>query len=217
MKGKTILVAGGSGGLGAPLCAFLRGQGAYVLSPAHADMDVTDPASVMRAVDAAGRIDVLLYAVGVSRSAMAWKVSDADWETTLCSNLRGAFHCMRAVLPGMRQRGWGRIVTLSSVVGHVGVAGTAAYSASKAGLAGLTRAAAVEVAKKGITVNTLALGYFDAGIIRDVPDTKPLLDTIPMGRLGREEDLCGVIGFLCSNASSYITGQTLHVNGGLFA
>ncbi len=243
-SGSVVVVTGGSGGLGAPICRFMASRGASVAVLYHSNkqgaeelvgalrgqgrkaqafqVDVVLRESVDAAVGAIvsafGTVDVLINCAGISRSAVTWKAGEEDWASSLDINLTGAFHCMRAVLPIMREKGKGRIVNISSVVGQIGVPGTAAYAASKAGISGLTRATAAEVARRGITVNAVACGYFDAGIIADLPQDKleKLLDTIPVGRLGRPEELCGTIGFLCTEEASYITGQTINVNGGLY-
>ena len=244
LEGRVALVAGGSGGIGSSLCEYLAGRGAGVAvhyngSASHAEdlvqsirakggqaqafqADVTDQASVERVVaevaGSLGTVDILVNCAGISRNGMAWKVDPDQWFRTLQVNLYGAFHFIRATLPAMREKGAGRIITLSSIVGSIGVPGTSAYAASKAGLEGMTRAIAVEVANRGITVNALALGYMDAGIIADVPKDKldRILATIPVGRLGKVSEVCGMVDFLCSEPAAYVTGQTLHVNGGLF-
>jgi NAD(P)-dependent dehydrogenase (short-subunit alcohol dehydrogenase family) len=244
LQGSVAYVIGATGGLGAPISRFLGEHGARVgaffrekqdradsllesLEGAGVDargyrIDVSKSDSVDAAIAKAtaelGPPDILINSAGLSRNSVTWKTRDEDWKTSLDVNLNGVFHCMRAVLPSMRERGRGRIVNIASIVGQVGIAGTAAYAASKAGISGLTRATAVEVAKRNITVNALALGYFDAGIIADVPPDllAGIVGTIPVGRLGRTEELCHTIGFLCSEHAAYITGQTINVNGGLY-
>lgn len=244
LKGQVALVVGGSGGLGSTICRFLASQqvkvavlyhgnttGAQALvdsvqseggtaSAFHVDIETRESVEgVVEAVKRAfGPVDILVNCAGISRNGMSWKLRDADWATTLEVNLTGAFRFQGAVLPGMREKGKGRIINITSIVGSIGVPGTAAYAASKAGIEGLTRASAVEVANRGITINALALGYFDAGIIADVPADKleKIVATIPVGRLGRVEEVCQTVGFLCSEGASYITGQTIHVNGGLY-
>jgi 3-oxoacyl-[acyl-carrier protein] reductase len=243
-SGSVVVVVGGSGGLGEAFSRFMASHGAAVAVLYHGRAQrAQDIASSIRdgggkarafQVDAArresvdvalsaileafGTVDVLINSAGISRNGVTWKVRDEDWESTLSVNLTGAFQWTRAVLPLMREKGKGRIVNISSIVGNVGVAGTAAYAATKAGIDGLTRATATEVARRGITVNSLALGYFDAGIISDVPPDKlaAIVGTIPVGRLGRLDEVCHTVGFLCTKEAAYITGQTLHVNGGLY-
>ncbi len=243
-NGLVVVVVGGSGGLGGSICRYMGSHGADVAvlyhgNGARADalvgslrgqgkkaqafqVDVSQRESVdtvmADVVAAFATVDVLINCAGISRNGMIWKVGDEDWSSTLEVNLTGAFQCTRAVLPIMREKRKGRIINISSILGKIGVPGTSAYAASKAGIEGLTRATAVEVANRGITVNALALGYFDAGIIVKVPTDKleKILGTIPVGRLGRVEEVCHTIGFLCTEGASYITGQTININGGLY-
>ncbi len=242
--GLVVVVVGGSGGLGASICRYVASRGAkvallyHVNQPAAAavvnsicaqglkghafQVDITNRESVDQAlanvVETFGTVDILINSAGISRSGVTWKVKEDDWACTMDVNLTGVFQCTRATLPIMRDKGRGRIINISSVVGQIGVPGTSAYAASKAGIEGFTRATAIEVVKRGITVNTIALGYFDTGIIADVPadNMKKLLETIPLGRLGRVEEVCHTVEFLCDEAASYITGQTINVNGGLY-
>jgi 3-oxoacyl-[acyl-carrier protein] reductase len=243
-SGQVAVITGGSGALGSALCHFFAERGAKVAVLCRSNKDgaealagnLRDKGAAAQAfevdvasrtsVDAAfadvrtafGGVDILINCAGISRSSMVWKVSEADWSSTIDTNLTGAFECTRAVLPSMRANGRGRIINISSVVGQIGVPGTVAYAASKAGIGGLTRGTAVEVANKGITVNALALGYFDAGIISHVPPDMlgKIVGAIPVGRLGRPDELTHLVGFLCSDFASYITGQTINVNGGLY-
>lgn len=243
-KGLVAVVAGGSGELGEAVCRFMAAHGADVAVFYHRNetnacalveslqkqganaaafqVDINRRESVDNAISGVlaifSTIDILINCAGIARNAMIWKAEDEDWSSTLAVNLTGAFQCIRAVLPKMREMGKGRIINISSIVGRLGIPGTAAYAASKAGIEGLTRATAVEVANRGITVNALALGYFDAGIIAKVPQDKldKIIVNIPLGRLGRLEDVCYSVGFLCSEGASYITGQTINVNGGLY-
>ncbi len=156
-----------------------------------------------------------LDAAGISLDGMAHKLPEASWDTVLDTNLKGSFNMARAVLPLMRDESWGRIINLSSIVGQIGVPGTAAYSASKAGLFGLTRALAAENASKNVTINTLALGYFDAGMIKTIPPEQlaKIVSTIPMKRLGDPRDLVRAVRFLIE--ADYVTGTTININGGL--
>lgn len=243
-SGQVVLVVGGSGGLGSAISRHMASLGAKVAILFHGrakeahdlissiqarngtamaeQVDITSQASVEAALQSItasfGAPDVLINCAGISRNGMSWRLKEEDWNSTLEVNLTGVFRWVRAVLPAMRDKGRGRIVSISSIVGSVGIPGTAAYAASKAGIEGLTRATAIEAANKGITINALALGYFDAGIISDVPADKlgKIIASIPVGRLGRVEEVCRTIEFLCSEGASYMTGQTLHVNGGLF-
>jgi 3-oxoacyl-[acyl-carrier protein] reductase len=243
LRDKVVVVTGGSGALGGALAEFAAERGARVVIFYHSgrdraeaivhriedrnasalalQVDVADRSSVDAAVlsvlNTFGQIDVLINCAGISRNGVVWKVSDDDWSDTLDVNLTGTFQCTRAVLPAMRSRSWGRIVNIASVVGQIGVAGTSAYAASKGGMMAITRANAIEVASKGITVNALALGYFEAGIIADVPEEKlkAVIASVPVGRLGTLAELCHAVDFLCANEAAYITGQVINVNGGV--
>ena len=162
-------------------------------------------------------VDVLINNAGISKSAMSWKQSSADWYQTMAVNLNAPFFLSRAVVPAMRANGFGRIINISSVVAQTGAIGTAAYAASKAGLIGLTKTMAKELATSGITVNALALGYFDTGMIADVPEDRlqQVLSGIPMGRLGSTDTVCSTLEWLLSDAANYITGQVINLNGGM--
>ena len=237
-------MVGGSGGLGGAICRFLGARGAKLAVLYHGHEAVAeDLAASIRAqggeakaihvdlgkresVDAAfatilalfSTVDILVNCAGISRNGVVWKLGDEAWNETMNVNLTGTFQATRAAITVMKEKGKGRVINISSIVGAVGVLGTSAYAASKAGIEGLTRATAVEVAKRGITVNALALGYFDAGIIAEVPADKleKIVETIPVGRLGRAEEVCHAIDFLCTDGAAYITGQTIHLNGGLY-
>jgi len=212
LSNKVAVITGGSGGLGRELAfSFLRDKVKVILlyhsNPDKVkdivqeaeskggvcrafSLDVSNPGSVTQAfqeiLTTMDRIDILVNGAGVTYNAMSWTLPDVNWISTLNTNLTGAFYCSKAVLPGMRSQKWGRIINLSSVVAHTGVPGTAAYAASKAGLEGMTRCMAVEVVSKGITVNALALGYFEAGIIAQVPEPEltKITQAIPLKRLG---------------------------------
>jgi NAD(P)-dependent dehydrogenase (short-subunit alcohol dehydrogenase family) len=149
---------------------------------------------------------------------MSWKMPEDAWRRVIDVNLTGAFLCIKHVLPVMRALGYGRIVTISSVVGQTGVAGTAAYAASKAAVLGLTRTVAREVAARGITVNALALGYFNAGLLHAMPveHRERLLQEIPVGYFGEAADLDWAIRFLCAPEARYLTGEVLNLNGGYY-
>lgn len=226
-----IIITGGSGGLGRCLVKELSAEHEIVATyhkhrpeavdlPGlqYAQLDVTNSDEVLRFVAAHKerlRKVVVINAAGISLDGMAHKLSESSWDTVIDTNLKGAFNLARAVLPIMREDGWGRIINISSVVGQIGVPGTSAYAASKAGLFGLTRALAAEGASKNVTVNTLALGYFDAGMIHTIPAEQlaKIVQTIPMKRLGDPADLVRAVRFLID--AGYVTGTTININGGL--
>ncbi len=246
-EGKTVLITGGSGGLGSAQCKKFAEQGAnlainYVnignlaeetqkladeLTAAYGGEHRIYPADISKEEDVAimvesvksdfGKIDVLVNNAGISINASTWKYPEDAWEKVIGVNLTGAFHCIKAVLPLMRERTYGRIINLSSVVGITGAMGTVAYGASKAGLIGMMKTVAREVAAKNITINCVAPGYINAGIIRDVPERfmeDNVVPSIPMKRLGEAEDIANAIAFLASDEAKYITGAVIPVDGG---
>ena len=186
------------------------------------NLNVTDAASVKEAfakvLKDKGRIDVLVNNAGVARDGLAVRMKQADWDLVLNINLNGAFQCIQQVLPGMMRNRWGRIVNISSVVGQAGSAGQANYAASKAGLIGLTKALAQEMASRGITVNAVAPGYIATDMTAVLPDDvkQKILASVPLGRMGKPEDIAAAVKFLASEDASYITGQVLAVNGGMY-
>jgi 3-oxoacyl-[acyl-carrier protein] reductase len=171
-----------------------------------------------RALKDKGRIDVLVNNAGVARDGLAVRMKHADWDLVLRLNLDGAFLCTQQVLPGMMKNRWGRIINISSVVGQAGSAGQANYAASKAGLIGLTKALAQEMASRNITVNAVAPGYIATDMTNVLPDDvkQKILSTVPMARMGRPEDIASAVKFLASEDAAYITGQVLAVNGGMY-
>jgi|SRR5271157_100526 len=186
------------------------------------DFDVTSPASVKdgvaKAIKDKGRIDVLVNNAGVTRDALAVRMKLSDWELVLKINLQGAFLCSQAVLPGMMKNRWGRIVNISSVVGQAGAVGQANYSASKAGLIGLTKSLAQEMASRNITVNAIAPGYIQTDMTAVLPEEvkAKILASVPLGRIGKPEDIANAVKFLVGEEAGYITGHVLAVNGGMY-
>tara|TARA_B110000037_G_scaffold220367_2_gene288059 strand:+ start:9013 stop:9720 length:708 start_codon:yes stop_codon:yes gene_type:complete len=233
---KTILIIGSSGGLGTELVNFFEEKGYnlalhYLNNPpvtkgeniktyqADITIEAQIEALISKVVADFGTIDIVLHNAGVSKNGMSWKTAEADWSETLAVNLTGPFLVSKHVIPHMRSANFGRILFMSSVVAQTGFIGTAAYAASKAGLLGLTKTLSKELANKNITVNAVALGYFNAGMINDVPlEMREQLKTnIPMGELGDPDQLGALIDYLISDQAKYLTGQTLNLNGGLYA
>jgi 3-oxoacyl-[acyl-carrier protein] reductase len=186
------------------------------------NLDVTSADSVKhaftRALAEKSRIDVLVNNAGVTRDGLAVRMKPADWDLVLRLNLDGAFRCCQAVLPGMMRNRWGRIVNISSVVGQAGSAGQVNYAASKAGLIGLTKALAQEMASRGITVNAVAPGYIATDMTAALSEEvrQKILSAVPLGRMGKPEDIAAAVKFLASEDAAYITGQVLAVNGGMY-
>jgi len=242
-EGRTALVTGASRGIGRAIALRLAAEGADVLVNYNANAeaanevadaikalgrsvrlvqaDVGKPADVDRLVQSAlehfKRIDVLVNNAGITRDTLLVRMSEDDWDDVLDTNLKSAFLVTKAALrPMLRQRS-GRIVNITSISGVIGNAGQANYSASKAGLIGLTRAIAREVASRSITCNAVAAGVIDTEIWQGVPEAAiaTLLQTIPAGRKGTPEDVAEAVAFLASDAAAYITGQVLNVDGGM--
>jgi len=186
------------------------------------NLDVTSGDSVKagfaRVLAAKSRIDVLVNNAGITRDGLALRMKPADWDLVLKINLQGAFLCAQQVLPSMMRNRWGRIINIASVVGQAGAAGQTNYAASKAGLIGLTKALAQEMASRNITVNAVAPGYIATDMTKSLPDDVKdrILASVPMGRMGTPEDVAGVVKFLTSEDAGYITGQVLAVNGGMY-
>ncbi len=173
---------------------------------------------VASVIDLFGKIDVLVNNAGKSMSGMSWKQDVSAWDDLIRTNLTAPFLVCKYVVPHMRQREYGRIINVSSVVAHIGMPGTTAYAASKSGLEGFTRSLAKEVVNKGITANNLAYGYMDAGMIDVLTDEMKAIvkAMIPANAFGPTHDILSAIMYLADEKSSYITGQTVHINGGMF-
>ena len=220
---KHVLLLGASGGIGKALSGMLLKDEYLVTQHCHRNgMGMGHPANltniyeVGRMMETVPPVDILINCTGVSSDAMTHKFDPNEWQRIINVNLVGAFNAIHAVLPGMRERKYGRIINLSSVVYQKPVMGTSAYSASKAGLAGLTHTVALENAALGITCNCISLGYFDAGMISKVP--KGVLESIkqgiPLGRLGRVEEIYNTVQWMID--TEYVTGQVVNLNGGLY-
>jgi 3-oxoacyl-[acyl-carrier protein] reductase len=184
--------------------------------------DVADASEVQEAFKQitaeCGRIDILVCNAGITRDGLLVKMKEEDWDQVMAVNLKGAFNCIKAGCRPMMKQRWGRIIIITSVVGFAGNAGQANYSAAKAGLVGLTRSTARELASRSITVNCVAPGYIDTEMTSELPEAvkEKILAEIPLNSLGKPEDIAGAVTYLASDAARYVTGQAIHVNGGMF-
>ena len=241
---KRALVTGGSRGIGRAVCLALASRGMrvavnYAGNAAAAEevvqaclqqgapdafavqADVSDAEQVRALVAAVserwGGVDVLVNNAGITRDGLMMRMSEQDFDAVLATNLKGAFACMQAVMRPMMKQRWGRIVNLSSVVGLRGNLGQANYAASKAGLIGMSKSAAKELASRGITVNCVAPGFIETDMTAVLPESvrTALLGQIPLARLGTAEEVAAAVAFLASPESAYITGQVLCVDGGM--
>jgi 3-oxoacyl-[acyl-carrier protein] reductase len=238
LTGRRALVTGASGGIGAAIASTLHEAGAAVVLTGRrrdalealagelgerASVEVADlsdpqaPGRLVEAVEAAGGLDILISNAGLTRDNLAMRLKDEDWQTVLDVNLSAGFRLIRAALRGMMRRRFGRIVTITSIVAITGNPGQANYAAAKAGLIGMSKALALEVASRGITVNCIAPGFIDTAMTAALADAQRerLLERIPAGRLGAGADVAAAALYLASDEASYVTGQTLHVNGGM--
>ncbi len=242
LEGRVALVTGASQGIGRACALELAAAGVSIAAAARNEeklaalvaeitsrggqaaafkMDVASEDDVKSAVKAAierfGKVDILVNNAGVTRDQLVMRMKRADWDAVLATNLTGAYLCIQQVVGSMLKQRWGRIINITSIFGQIGQAGQANYAASKAGLIGLTKAVAREVASRNITVNAVAPGYIETAMTAVLTDDlkKKVLEMIPLGRAGSDQDVAHAVRFLASEEASYITGQVLNVNGGM--
>lgn len=243
MQGQVALVTGASRGIGAAIAQTLGKQGATVIGTATTQnganqitaalqqtgvkgagmaLDVNDATQVEAVLkeisDKFGEIAILVNNAGVTRDTLLMRMKEEDWDMVMSTNLKSVFRLSQAVLRPMMKARYGRIINISSVVGHSGNAGQTNYSAAKAGMTGFTKSLAQEVGSRGITVNCVAPGFIDTDMTRELPEEQRnrLLQQIPLGRLGQVDDIAAAVAFLASPTAGYISGETLHVNGGMY-
>ena len=243
MAQRIALVTGGMGGLGEAICMKLERMGIRVVvthSPSNNKYkewlqemesqghkftaypcDVTDFESCQKMVAQVtkdlGPIDILINNAGITRDMTFKKMTKVDWDAVIHTNLDSVFNVTKPIVDGMVERGWGRVINVSSVNGQKGAFGQTNYSAAKAGMHGFTKALALEVARKGVTINTISPGYIGTKMVTAIPkeilDTK-ILPQIPIGRLGRPDEVAGLIIYLCSEEAAFVTGANISINGG---
>jgi len=242
LKDKIAVVTGASRGIGRAIALRLAAEGAKVVVTATTldgaqktadairqsggealpvQVNVADADSVTQlfktVMDQYGRVDILVNNAGITRDNLLVRMSQEEWQTVLDVNLTGVFNCIKAVTRTMMKQRAGKIINISSVVGEIGNAGQANYSAAKAGMIGLTKSVAKELAGRNIQVNCVAPGYIQTDMTEQIPESakEQLLNAIPSGRMGKPEDVAGLVAFLCSSDADYITGQVINVDGGM--
>jgi 3-oxoacyl-[acyl-carrier protein] reductase len=234
LEGKIALVTGASRGIGHAIAEELAKQGAKVVGTSTSEagaksvpgigkvLNVRDAAQMDSLVESIqkelGDIAILVNNAGITRDNLALRMKDAEWDEVMETNLRAIFRLSRAVMRGMMKARWGRIISITSVVGASGNPGQANYAAAKAGVVGMTKSLARELGSRNITVNCVAPGFIDTDMTRALSDEqrKALLEHIPLGRLGTPQDVAAAVAYLASPAGGYVTGSVLHVNGGMY-
>ncbi len=243
LEGRVALVTGASQGIG-KACALVLAEAGATVALASRNLeklesvarDIKDTGrkavalpldvssmervteGVARVLEGLGKIDILLNNAGITKDNLVMRMKPEDWASVIRTNLDGAFYCIRAVLPGMVRQRYGRIINIASVVAQSGNAGQANYIASKAGLIGLTKAVAAEVASRNITVNAVSPGFIATPMTEKLPEAvqQKILSLVPLGRMGTDREVAYAVRFLASEEAAYITGQVLNVNGGMY-
>jgi len=243
IEGKIALVTGATRGIGKAIALQLAGQGATVIGTATSEsgaeqikvslseagnagtgivLDVSSPESITAAIaqinEQFGAPTILVNNAGITRDNIMLRMKEDEWDAVINTNLSSIYRVSKAVLRGMTKARWGRIINISSVVGRMGNAGQANYAAAKAGVEGFSRSLAREVGSRGITVNSVAPGFIDTDMTKELSDDHKaaMLSNVPVQRLGQPEEISSAVGFLASESAGYITGETLHVNGGMY-
>jgi 3-oxoacyl-[acyl-carrier protein] reductase len=234
LEGKLALVTGASRGIGRAIAEELAKHGARVVGTATSEpgaqnvpgigkvLNVRDTAQMDCVIESIqkelGDIQILVNNAGITRDNLALRMKDAEWDEVIETNLRAVWRLSRAVMRGMMKARWGRIISITSVVGAAGNPGQANYAAAKAGVVGMTKSLARELASRNITVNCVAPGFIDTDMTRALSDEQKsaLLGQIPLGRLGTPQDVAAAVAYLASPGGGYVTGAVLHVNGGMY-
>ena len=242
LTGKTVLVTGASRGIGAAIALELGNQGARVYGTATSEqgaksitkvftehkingqglvLNVNDNASIQATIEHinqdAGTINILVNNAGITKDTLLMRMKDEDWDAVISTNLTSVYKLSQQVIKPMMKERYGRIINITSVVGHIGNAGQTNYAATKAGIDGFTKSLAQEIGSRGITVNSVAPGFIDTDMTKALSEEQraALLTHIPLSRLGQASDIAHAVTFLASDQASYITGETIHVNGGM--
>ena len=240
LKDRVAFVTGATRGIGLAIAKALADAGAFVVGTATSEagaakiteelggrgrgivLDVTNAEAAAAALNGVvsefGRLDVLVNNAGITRDQISMRMSDEAWDAVIATNLSAAFRLCRAAMRPMMKQRFGRMINITSVVGAMGNAGQANYAAAKAGLVGMSKSMAREIASRGVTINCVAPGFIDTDMTKNLPEEhkKALLSQIPAQRLGNTDDVAAAVAFLASEPAGYITGTVLHVNGGMF-